>query len=444
MRLTLYIVALMGVVQVYAQSFCDSTLMNQNTQSPRSEIIAYEKWHDFAKDDLLASKYVYKLYDWLHPTEDQQIFESKFTCPFSWVGRQLYVRVEGVSSSYTLSVNGQEIGRVQNGASPAEFNITRGSVEGRNVVTLTLDPHSGAEAIEGWNKRSTEPMVGEVYVMSQPTQMIRDIWVESSLSGGKIHSKVNVAIKSHVLNPRTSTIHYSLYSADGTLVTFGHRDVTLEMRGEEVISFATSIDKSEGWSAESPNRYLLRVKTQYEGRYLEYHSYNIGFNVVDYSAESGQLKVNGSAVDLVAKSVVSDLDPSQVAILKDNGFNAIRIAAGAHSRELYEACDREGMYIISPMPINSSRSSKEITKGGNPSNDPKWWGAYMQRIDVGYHSAKLHPSVIAFSLADDSQNGYNLYEGYLRLKGLAEPRPVVYFESDEEWNSDKLELKGEL
>ncbi len=438
MRFALYIVALLGVTQLYAQSFCDSTLMDQNTQQPRSEIIAYEKWHNFDKEELHASKFIYSISEWEQSAENDRVFESKFTCPFSWVGRQLYIRLQGVSSSYTLRVNGHIIAKVQNGASPVEFNITKGSIEGRNIVSLTLDAESDVAEIEGWREGGEEPSAGEVYVMSQPTQMIRDISIENSMAGGKIRAKVNIAVKSHALNPRTSTIHYSLHSDDGTLVTFGHRDVTLEMRGEESFSFTTAIDLAEGWSAQNPNRYLLKIRTQHEGRYLEYHSYRVGFRVVEHSVQSGEISINGKTETLVAQSVGSDFDPSQIAQLKADGFNTIRIAAGPHNRELYEACDREGLYVISPMAINSSKASKANTRGGNPSNDPKWWGAYMQRVDVGYHTTKLHPSVIAFSLADNSQNGYNLYEGYLRLKKMDDPRPIVYFECGEEWNSDKL------
>ncbi len=57
-------------------------------------------------------------------------------------------------------------------------------------------------------------------------------------------------------------------------------------------------------------------------------------------------------------------------------------------------------------------------QGRNPTNDPAWQAAYIARIEESYHTTKLHPCVVAFSLAEDSANGINLYEGYLHLKGL--------------------------
>ena len=69
---------------------------------------------------------------------------------------------------------------------------------------------------------------------------------------------------------------------------------------------------------------------------------------------------------------------------------------------------------------------RDSRKGGNPSNDPALQAAYIARIEESYHTTKLHPCVVAFSLAEDSANGVNLYEGYLHLKGLEKERPVLY------------------
>ncbi len=443
MKFALYIIALLSVTQIYAQGFSDSALMDQGIQQPRNEVVVYNNKPNLKSNKLLESKYMSLMEDWSHPSGNQLAFESKFTFPFSWIGRQTYLRVRGASSSYKLMVNGVEVAEVQNGASPAEFNITQATIEGRNIVTITLDEEPKAATIEGWRGPSTKS-IGEVYVVSQPTQMVRDVSTETTMLGSNLQAKVILTVKSHAINPRTSTIHYTLYDATGDIVTFGSRDITQSMRGEESFSFTTTIPKSQGWSAENPYRFTLNISTQHDGRHLEYQSYSLGFKSIDVDAQSGAMSINGSPVELVAKGVDAGFDPSQIAELKSSGFNAIRIGAGPQSRELYESCDREGLYIISPMPINSSTASGEITVGGNPTNDPRWWGAYMQRVDVGYHSVKLHPSVIAFSLADSSLNGYNLYEGYLRLKQMGDSRPVVYFESGGEWNNDNLKIDLKL
>ncbi len=439
MRLALLLASLLSVVELSAQSSVDSTLLNHNTQQPRSEIVAHPTQLSAESGNASASKYIEMLDTWEQSTKSSNVYESKFTRPFSWIGRQLFMRVDWVKSPYTISVNGKEVARVQSSSYPAEVNITKASLEGANIVTITLDKESQVEAIEGWSEKF-EGIIGRAYVMTQPVQMVRDIEVSTTPMGEMLYSRIKLYIKSHALNEKTSTIHYSLHSPSGELVTFGHKDINTSMREETSFSINAKTPQGEGWSAESPNLYTLKIRVQYEGRNLEFHNYKLGLRAVEVDKKSGEVKINTTPTTLRMKSVSSTLDPSQVSSIKAEGYNTIRIAAGRYNGALYDACDSIGLYVISPMPINSSSAPHNVTRGGNPSNDPKWMGAYLQRVEAGYRTTQLHPSIIAFSLADDSQNGYNLQESYLKLKEMESSRAIIYFEVDGEWNSDKVEI----
>lgn len=111
------------------------------------------------------------------------------------------------------------------------------------------------------------------------------------------------------------------------------------------------------------------------------------------------------------------------------------------SPTLYDTCDTLGMYVIVQAPIDTRSSGESRRIGGNPSNDPEWLGAYVERTADSYHASKRHPSVIAFSLATQSANGINLYESYLDMKKSGDPRPFIYPDAAGEWNSDKLEMQ---
>ena len=94
-----------------------------------------------------------------------------------------------------------------------------------------------------------------------------------------------------------------------------------------------------------------------------------------------------------------------------------------------------GMYVIPQAPIDTRSSGESRRIGGNPSNDPAWQGAYVERAE---NTSKRHPSVIAFSLATKSANGINLYESYLNMKKFSDTRPFIYPDAAGEWNSDGL------
>ena len=109
--------------------------------------------------------------------------------------------------------------------------------------------------------------------------------------------------------------------------------------------------------------------------------------------------------------------------------------------QFYVLCDQIGLYVIAKSGINTSNESMSIKKGGNPSNQPEWNKAYVERNEALYHSTKQHPSIIAYTIAESSANGINLYDSYSTLKQRAKSRPILYFEANGEWNSDKLKFQ---
>ncbi len=225
-------------------------------------------------------------------------------------------------------------------------------------------------------------------------------------------------------------------------MTYGSQEIELDMRREDTLRLVAQIPDTMVWSARNPILYTLRLKTQTEGRYTEYVSLKVGFRTVGNTR--GQLAINGYPAALKAvPDLGTTVSPSQLLEWKEQGYNLILLPAGGVSGALYDLCDRYGFYVVEQAPINTSRSGMSRRKGGNPSNDPAWQAAYIARIEESYHTTKLHPCVVAFSLAEDSANGVNLYEGYLHLKGLEKERPVLYPDAGGEWNSDKLRLSAE-
>ena len=147
--------------------------------------------------------------------------------------------------------------------------------------------------------------------------------------------------------------------------------------------------------------------------------------------------INGIKTELFYR----DFDPLKVTekdiiaarVLK---YNALRFKMGAVPQNVYRMCDSLGMYVIAQIPINTSKSGLSRRIGGNPSNDPKWKAAYLDRAETAYRTTCGQASVIGYVMAEESSNGINLYETYLRLKALERKRPILYIEAAGEWNSD--------
>ena len=280
--------------------------------------------------------------------------------------------------------------------------------------------------------------MGETYVISQPTIRVRDVVhnTDVDLKSEYANVEVGLIVKTESLNPKTARIHYELIAPDTTVVTQGYKDVTLGMRGEDTVKFMARIPYVLTWCADMPVRYRLNIKTQIEGRYAEYQSRMIGFRDIDIN-EDGDFMINGIKTELFYR----DFDPLKVTekdiiaarVLK---YNALRFKMGAVPQNVYRMCDSLGMYVIAQIPINTSKSGLSRRIGGNPSNDPKWKAAFLDRAETAYRTTCGQASVIGYVMAEESSNGINLYETYMRLKALERKRPILYIEAAGEWNSD--------
>lgn len=439
MRYIFLVTLLFSTLRAAAQSYDSPATVAIGRDVPRSEIVAYSTLPDALTFDRDASRYLRPVSDWQETrSESARILTGEFAMPFAWIARELFLHVASAGSSYEVTVNGKRAGYVQDGTTPAEFDITKLAVEGKNRVTVTLFTPAAGDVL--LRTPEANPSLGECYVMAQPKMRVRDIAVDAALTddGSNGVLGLGIVMKTHSLNPRTTRVYYELIAPDSTKVLDGYKDLTLDMRREDTIRIMQVVPRSLMWSAEHPNLYTLIVKTRFEGRINEYVPFKVGFRTV--SAEQGQLRINGEAAELHVKEMTSEPRTGELDTLKKIGYNTLRLPAGRLSRELLDRCDSLGFYVIDQLPIDTSLAGLSRKRGGNPSNDPAWRDAYLDRTQQHYHAVKRHPSLVAFSLARESANGINLYESYLRLKELEPARPVIYPESGGEWNSDRLDL----
>ena len=409
MRYIPLVTALFSTLGAAAQSYDSPATVAIDRDAPRSEIVAYSTLSDALTFDRAASRYLRPIADWQEErNESGRLLTGEFSMPFAWIDRELFLHVASAGSSYEVTVNGKRAGYVQDGTTPADFDITRLATEGKNRVTVTLFAPAVADALQ--RNPEANPALGECYVMAQPKMRVRDVVVDAALAddGNNGVLGLGIVMKTHSLNPKTTRVYYELIAPDSTKVLDGYKDLTLDMRREDTV------------------------------RINEYVPVKVGFRTI--AADKGRLLVNGEPAELHVKEFEAEPQSGELDTLRKLGYNTLRLPAGRLSRELLNRCDSLGFYVVDQLPIDTSRAGLSRKKGGNPSNDPQWLDAYLDRTQQHYHAVKRHPSIVAFSLARESANGINLYESYLRLKELEPDRPVIYTESGGEWNSDRLDL----
>ena len=447
MKRFLSIIALVFAVgALSAQEYDSPEYVSLGRELPRSKTLPYPTAEEAQAlgSGAVASKYLRPVTGWTRTEEeDATVFTSKYVIPFVWLSRQAILYVDEASGAYEVIINGQKVGYAANAFTPAEFNITKASKEDVNTISIRILKDHWSRRMEDFVE-TREPRVGETYVISQPTIRVRDVVhnTDVDLKSEYANVEVGLIVKTESLNPKTARIHYELIAPDTTVVTQGYKDVTLGMRGEDTVKFMARIPYVLTWCADMPVRYRLNIKTQIEGRYAEYQSRMIGFRDIDIN-EEGDFMINGIKTELFYR----DFDPLKVTekdiiaarVLK---YNALRFKMGAVPQNVYRMCDSLGMYAHRrgrrKRKIHNPERHAQLPRriGGNPSNDPKWKAAYLDRAETAYRTTCGQASVIGYVMAEESSNGINLYETYLRLKALERKRPILYIEAAGEWNSD--------
>ncbi|MFI3269073.1 MAG: glycoside hydrolase family 2 TIM barrel-domain containing protein [Rikenellaceae bacterium] len=442
------IVSLLLLVSPLVASGFDGVVSYRDIEPARSLMMPYNS------DSLLMggvaepSLYVSPIDEWQRSEECDTLFVAKYVFPFEWLNREVILRLDYVDAPYSVEVNGKSVASVTNGGSRTEFNITRQTEEGANILELRLSPNSKERAVEGWresNKLGFEPIVGGA-VLAPSKLSIRDIFTRTNRAGGgAMNSEIGVVLKSYNLNERVSVWRYRLRNSRGEVVANGKDTIKLRYRSEDTLYISTQLRREDAWSGGSDNGGLheLSIELRHDERIAEVHRLNLGLRSLEVD-DDGKVWVNGDEVALRAMRIEERTSRNEIIRLRDSGVNTLLFSAGDEAKGLYEMltiCDEEGLFAIVTAPINSRRSGDEITVGGNVTNNREWLDEYRERLVRGYYNVRRHPSVVAYNMATKSLNGYNLYEGYLLMKGLDERFAIVNLDGGDEWNGDNIKFE---
>lgn len=408
-----------------------SAQSNEGRDPHRTRLIPYPTANEAVEHSLAKQRYMQPITEW--KTEGGDLLTGEFTYPFSWVERQIFVRVEGVGKPYEVLVNGKVAGSSTNGHAAAEYNITKISREDKNSIAIRIFDDKRVADIESFEKYASQPVA---YVLSQPRVRVRDIFYRATLGkGGVVNVDLGAIMHNQTLGAKTSRIYYEIYLNDTIRLSGGHRDVSLEMYGVDTMRFGLPVPDSVLWSSAQPTRLSLRLKNRIAGRDVEF--YNVPLALRELRYENGTFYINGKATTITWTEVSPNATAEDVQGLYELGHRALRFTAGSIAEETLAKCDKLGIYVAVTAPINSSKMGTSRKRGGNPSNNPRWTKEYTERVTQMIYTTQRHPSVIAYFLADDSANGICLYESYLAAKKISGDRPVFYEDGNGEWNSDR-------
>ena len=376
-------------------------------------------------------------------------YRRTFTKPANWQGGQTFLRFEGVMSAFYVWVNGQRVGYSQGSMEPSEFNVTKFLKEGTNQIAVEVYKYSDGSYLEDQDFWRFGGIHRDVLLYHTPDIRLRDIAVQTvEDTGGQGWSLF--------LNPQFSVYNgetgegYRLIATllDGNANSAGSDTVATDevldlqhkaarmnewypQRGYRKFNrMEIKVNNPRLWTAEHPYLYTLNLQIQDRaGRTIEQVNQSVGFRVI--RIEKGQLLINGQPIKIrgvnrhehdpyKARVMTEELMQKDLQLMKEANINAVRLSHYPNCPRWYELCDSVGMYVMDEADCETHGLR------GTLASTPDWADAFLDRAVRMAERDKNHPSVIFWSLGNESGYGPNHAAMSAWLHEFDPTRPVHY------------------
>ncbi|WP_051633513.1 beta-galactosidase subunit alpha [Bacillus sp. UNC41MFS5] len=363
------------------------------------------------------------------PTDNPTgIYRREFELVRSLEGEQLILKFNGVDSAYELYVNGEFAGYSKGARIQGEFDITSLCRQGKNNLTVLVFQWSDGTYLEDQDMWWLSGIFRDVDLYTRPTAGIYDYSVNTEIDSDYQNATLSVSVK--LTEQFGQTISYELIHPNGEQV------FSEEKKADE--PFSKFVEAPLKWSAEEPNLYHLYMTVKDDdGKTIEVIHQHVGFRSIVVSGET--FLVNGVAIKFkgvnrhdynpkTGRVVTKQEIERDIITMKRNNINAVRTAHYPNSYFLYDLCDQYGLYVIDETDLECH--GFELTgKYDWISNDPDWKLAYVSRLERMIERDKNHPSIIMWSLGNESAFGHNFRAMAKRAKEM-DPTRLVHYEGD--------------
>ena len=369
-----------------------------------------------------------------YPPEENPVgdYRRSFDLPDSWGEGVVALRFDGVESQATVWVNGTWVGMARGSRLAHEFDVTDLVRPGANTITVRVHQFSSGSYLEDQDQWWLPGIFRSVSLRHLAPGAIEDLWIDTDYEAGVGYASV----EARVLGAREASLVGRLdIGGVGSCLLALERGADGRYRSERL-----SLGDVCPWSANDPALYDAHVSIQGgDGLVSGDRSLRVGFRRV--SIEDGVLTANGAPLTLngVNRHEVR-ADEGRVfdeawaradlVLMKSMGINAIRTSHYPPHPRLLDLADEIGLWVMLEGDIETHGFEGSGEWIDNPSDDPRWAGAYLDRTVRAFERDKNHPSIMSWSLGNESGTGANLAACARWIHERTGGRAVVHYEGD--------------
>ena len=349
------------------------------------------------------------------------LYRRAFTLPRGWGRRRVVLHLGGVEGVVHVVVNGRPAGLDKDARTPAELDVTDlVDPTGPNEILAAVVRWSDASFVEDQDQWWHAGISREVLLYTTGTTYIADVFARGELEDDYRDGRLAVDASVGGPDDGSASLEARLLDSRGRTIT----TATLE-RGATGHTLRLPVRSPRRWSAEDPALYTLVVSLRSAGN-SESVACRVGFRRVE--TRDGRLLVNGRAVqirgvnrhdhdDVRGRAVTRELMETDARAIKQSNLNAVRCSHYPNDPYWLDLCDTLGLYAVDEANIEAHAHYDEVCR------DPRYLAAFVTRVRNMVERDKNHPSVILWSLGNESGYGPNhdAAAGWARARDPSRP-----------------------
>ncbi|MBR2475968.1 MAG: DUF4981 domain-containing protein, partial [Bacteroidaceae bacterium] len=372
-------------------------------------------------------------------------YRRTFTLPENWEDKQVFIMFGGIYSAAYVWVNGQYVGYTQGANNDHEFDLTKYLKSGENTLSVQVFRWSDGSYLECQDMFRMSGIFRDVYLFATPKTFVRDHYITSELSSSSNYTSGTFQVEAWVNNraetAQTVKAYVELKNPAGeTVYTSAEQTVSnLASGAEQKLTFSTSLSNLLPWTAETPNLYtaIITLKDS-RGKTTEVFSTKYGFRHIEIV--NRKVRINGEEVlfkganrhdthPRYGRAVTTESMLQDVVMFKQNNLNIIRTSHYPNAAKMYAMFDYYGLYTM-------DEADLECHANTSISNYTSWAPAFADRTRRMAQRDRNHPSVIFWSLGNESGDGVNFTNAYNAIREIDDR--IIHYEGQGSWNHTDL------
>ncbi|PSB87351.1 beta-galactosidase subunit alpha [Photobacterium damselae subsp. damselae] len=366
-------------------------------------------------------------------------YQRTFTLGEQWNDKQTIIKFDGVETYFELYVNGQYVGFSKGSRLTAEFDISAYVQQGENLLSVRVMQWADSTYIEDQDMWWTAGIFRDVYLVGKEAVHVQDFTVRTDFADDYQSATLSCSVELENLTHAVATGYQLEYSLQDNGVEVAQGSCSIDdIDANRQVQFAIDMNNPQQWNAENPYLYQLFITLKNsQGQILEVIPQRVGFR--DIKVRDGLFYINNQYVmlhgvnrhdndHLKGRAVGMDRVEKDLILMKQHNINSVRTAHYPNDPRFYELCDIYGLFVMAETDVET-HGFANVGDLSRITNDAAWEAVFVDRAERHVHAQKNHPSIIMWSLGNESGYGCNIRSMYAATKAIDDTR-LVHYEED--------------